>query len=159
MRLCSALIVLFLLSTSNTRAQDDESSQRSLKGIKGVQVVVDLSPGIEDDSGLTTIGLRTDVALKLQQASIPVLTTGDPQLYVGIKILASGDKSIWPYLVTVELRQPVALTRDPSILVPRAVTWYVVRWGDIGKENLRRLRNEVSDTLDMFIGNYFDVNQ
>jgi hypothetical protein len=158
MRLCAAFIVLFLFSTSTTLAQDDESSRRSLKGIKGVQVVLDLSPGIAEDSGLTTIGLRTDIEVKLRQASIPVFATGDPQLYVGIKILASSDKATWPYLVMVELHQPVVLTRDSSILAPRAVTWNVLRWGDVGKENLRRLRNEVYDTLDMFINAYLDVN-
>ena len=71
---------------------------------------------------------------------------------------ASSDKATRPYLVTVELRQPVVLARDSFDPGAARRYWNVVRWGDIGKENLRRLRDEVNDTLDIFIGNYFDVN-
>jgi hypothetical protein len=159
MRLYSAFIALFLLTTSTTRAQDDDFSRRSLKGIKGVHIVVDLSPGIAEDSGLSTIALRTDIELKLQQASIPVLATGDPYLYVGILVVPSSDKATWPYAVTVELHQPVALTRDSSITVQRAITWNVLRWGDVDKQNLRNLRTDVQDTVDMFINAYLAVNQ
>jgi hypothetical protein len=159
MRLYSAFIVLFLLSTSATHAQDDDFSRRSLKGIKGVKVVVDLSPGIAEDSGLTTIALRTDIQLKLQQASIAVLATGDLYLYIGIAVVPSSDKATWPYAVMVELHQPVALTRDSSIVAPRAITWNVLRWGDVDKQNLRSLRTDVQDTVDMFINAYLAVNQ
>jgi hypothetical protein len=159
MRPYFAFFVLLLVSSSTTRAQDDDFSRRSLKGIKGVQLVVDLSPGIAEDSGLTAIALRTDIELKLRQASIPVFATGDPYLYVGIAVLPSSDKAIWPYAVMVELHQPVALTRDSSILAPRAITWNVLRWGDVEKQNLRSLRNDVKDTVDMFINAYLAVNQ
>jgi len=43
--------------------------------------------------------------------------------------------------------------------VQRAITWNVLRWGDVDKQNLRSLRTDVQDTVDMFINAYLAVNQ
>jgi hypothetical protein len=120
MRLYAALIVLSLFTVPTAHAADDENSRITLRGLKGVQIIVNLSRDIEQNGGLTAKAIRTDVELKLRQAAIPVLATADPYLYVAVGIVPASDRVIWPYVIAIELRQPVVLTRDSSTLAPDA---------------------------------------
>lgn len=84
------LLVLFLLISPCAYAQDDFQIE-SLRGLKGVLVLVEaLKPEIEAD-GLRRDSIQTDVELKLRLAGIKVLTEeeclkepGCPWLYVYI---------------------------------------------------------------------------
>lgn len=101
MRLYTAFAVLFLFSAPIAHAGTDPIS---LRGLKGVAVIVeDLKPEVEQN-GLTTGAIQTDAELKLRQASIPVLASGEGGafLHISVNVLpTTGD--IWPYAITVEL--------------------------------------------------------
>jgi hypothetical protein len=159
MRIHTAFVVLFLLSAPIAHASNNEFSQLSLKGLKGVAVIIeDLKPEIEQN-GLTVTAIQTDVELKLRQAGIPISATGagNPSLHISVNILQS-TSAILPHVITIELRQTVFLTRDPSIIVPGAATWDVGVFGQVPKLNVRSLRDDVKDLVDRFINAYLAVN-
>jgi hypothetical protein len=160
MRLYTAFVVLFLLLAPIAHAIDSEDTRSSLRGLKGVEVIIDLSPRPEvEQNGLTASAIRTDVELKLRQAGIPVLATegGNPWLGVIINVLPSSG-TIWPYVITVELRQSAFLLRDSSILALGTVTWSVGSFGGVGKQDLRSVRDDAKDQVDKFINAYLAVN-
>ena len=130
MRLYAACIFVFFLFASPGRAGDDEKSRMSLRGLKGMQVVVEhLEPEVEQH-GLTTSALQTDVELKLRQAGIPMLDRAHNDV----------------------------LVRDPSIVVPIAQTGRVGSFGHVQRLEVRGLRDNVKDYVDKFINAYLAVN-
>jgi hypothetical protein len=65
---------------------------------------------------------------------------------------------LYAFGITVELRQAVALGREPSI-IEMATTWSSgLMLGTIGSAVLRNLRHEVADMVDTFINAYLAVN-
>lgn len=160
MRLYTAFAVLFLFSVPIAHAIDSQDTRSSLRGLKGVEVIIDLSPRPEaEQNGLTTSAIRTDVELKLRQAGIPVLATegGNPWLGVIVNVVPSSG-TIWPYAITVELRQNAFLLRDSSILALGTVTWSVGAISGVGKQDLSSVRDVVKDQVDKFINAYLAVN-
>ena len=157
MRLCTAFVVVSLISTPTAHALDNEISRRSLRGLKGVQVIVESQKPEVEQNGLMTGAIQTDVELKLRQAGIPVSDRGDAGLIVGVSVLTSSD-GLWPFMITVELDQTTALSRDPSIFLPAVPTWDVRVFGHVGKQNVRSLRDSVKDLVDQFINAYLTVN-
>jgi hypothetical protein len=160
MRFYAAFVVVFLFWAPIAHADDDENTRPSLRGLKGVAVIIeDLKPEIEQN-GLTVSAIRTDVELKLRQVGIPIIglvnTPGKPFLHISVDVLRS-ERPTWPYVITVELRQMIFLTRDPSISVHLA-TWDVSSFGTIPKQNLRNLRDSVKDLVDEFINVYLAAN-
>jgi hypothetical protein len=166
MRLYTAFVVLFLFSTPIARALDTEVSRSSLRGLKGVAVVIEELPTESEQNGLTVSAIRTDVELKLRQAGIvvaPLLdpaTAGDAALMVDVGILPDSNVNvpIWSFSIQVSLGQNAALLRDPSIFLPLATTWGVSGFGSVGKQNLRSVRDFVKDLVDKFINAYLTVN-
>src|SRR2546425_3316356 len=77
----------------------EEGARETLRGLKGVGVVVErVSPDAERD-GLTQSQLQTDVELRLRKAGIPALTQeecratpGHPFLYVNVNTHRDGFK-------------------------------------------------------------------
>jgi len=154
------LMVLFLLITSSVYGQTDIES---LRGLKGVYVIIEsLKPDIEAD-GLREDQIQTDVELKLRLAGIKVLTEeewekelGCPCLYV--KVSARKWESIYSCSTDVELHQDVYLVRDSSIRVFGAITWYKSSFGLIGEMKVYQIRDSIKDYVDEFINDYLSVN-
>jgi hypothetical protein len=68
------ILVLLLLASTGAQGGDTEGERATLRGLDGVQVVVeDLQPDVERN-GLTRQQLQTDVELRLRKAGIRVLT-------------------------------------------------------------------------------------
>ena len=164
---CSShLAVVLLLAASAATAGDDEFSRQSLKGLKGVGVLLeDLHADVEQD-GLNKTSIQTDVELKLRQAGITVLTQaerraapGGPFLYITVNTqqrpTAAG---LYAYSISVELSQNVQLERDPTIQIVGATTWSVGEVGTVGRDRLRGVRDGIKDLVDMFINAYLSVN-
>ena len=94
----------------------EEDARETLRGLKGVQVVVeDMDPDVERD-GLTKSQLQTDVELRLRKAGIQVLkeeerraTPGRPYLYVAVTTLKDRDGLSYAFAINVDLEQKVAL--------------------------------------------------
>jgi hypothetical protein len=163
-RALSLMAVLLVAATAAMPQLDDKFGRRSLRGLAGVEVLVeDLTPEAEAD-GLWKTAIQTDVELKLRQAGIKVLTQkqslaapGQPCLHILVTTLK--DQGQYIHGVSVELKQAVGLERDPSIAVFMATTWRgrgVL--GTVGREKLQQVRSEVKDQVDQFINAYLSVN-
>jgi hypothetical protein len=156
-------VVLSLCPASTAVAGDNDVTRSSLKGLQGVNVLIEeLKPTVER-AGLTEADIRTDVELKLRLAGITVLSDkqslaapGSPYLYVNVQVLDSDD-SLWPCSISVALEQSVTLRRNPQIGVV-AVTWSVTSVGSVGRLNVRGLRDSVKEGVDKFINAYLAAN-
>ena len=101
-----AFVVSVFLATPVQGQVEVVDETGTLRGLEGVEVLVE-SMDIEADwHGFSTVSIRNDVEQQLKAADIPVLTsdTGRPQpwLYVNIQMRAGGDrrKSIFCLLYT-----------------------------------------------------------
>jgi len=164
MRHYSACVVLFLSSISTALAQGDgEEARASLKGLRGVTVVVERLPPEVQQAGLTAADIRTDVEHKLRLAGIPVLSAGDvwaPTIYVNANVTKVVTKTnvFWPMSIEVQLQQPVRLKRDPTITL-FGTTWSATGVGETTKPLLRSsILDGVNGYVDQFITAYLAVN-
>jgi hypothetical protein len=135
----------------------------SLGGLKGVAVAVELlSPEIEKE-GLRTEDVKRDVAVRLRQAGIAVLTeedllreAGTPCLSVWLMGSKTGNE-LYACSIRVELSQKVILERSPSVHA-MASTWNVTSFGFVGMNPLRSIRNYLNGPLESFINAYLAEN-
>jgi hypothetical protein len=153
--------MVLLVAASAATAVDDELSRRSLKGLKGVEVVVESLKAEAERDGLDETSIQTDVELKLRLAGIAVLTKeerlaapGTPFLYINVNTQSG---SLYAYSISVQLEQDVRLDRDPSTRIS-ATTWSVTSVGTVGRNNLRDVRDSIKDIVDIFINAYLSVN-
>ena len=136
----------------------------TLRGLEGVEVLVE-SMDIEADwHGFSTVSIRDDVERQLKAADIPVLTsnTGRPQpwLYVNVQMRAGGDrrKSILAVSMSLQLKQAVTLARNPNLL-GLATTWSTSDGVNIlQEENLEQIRNRLQQLVDRFVDAYITAN-
>lgn len=141
------MIVLLFLSAihSPVRAQDEEQTRATLKGLRGVHVYVEeLRPEIEAE-GLTRMGLKEDAEQELRSGGVPVLAEhakaeGAPYLYIYLHVFRLPTQTRrYLFYIRVELNQQVMLERDPKIRSP-AVTWSDGGVGlDFSLENIRQI--------------------
>ena len=157
------LFLLALMLTPTANAQTDHRAQ-TLKGIQGMQVVVeDFAPPVVE-AGMTSEKLQTDVELKLRLAGIKVLTEsemlntpGYPTLYVVVTVLLT-DTGLWVNSVEIEFQQAVNLRRNGASFVS-ATTWRDRSVGMVGRSlAVESIRNAVKDHVDKFINAYLSVN-
>lgn len=154
-------IVLILALGSPTFAINGKSNRATLKGLKGIGVLVEnLAPEVEKE-GLVKDQLQTDVESKLRKAGIKVLTKeesaktpGEPYLYININLNTTKTESdIYPYSIDLLFIQKVSLLRDPKITT-YAVTWSTGGVGSVGKQILGQLRDNAKEVVDIFIKAY-----
>ena len=106
-------ILLITTGAEVSRAGDNKFSRWSLKGLKGVGVIVgDMEPEVER-AGLTQASIQTDVELKLRLAGIPLLSeeVSGVYLYVLVDVFPT-PLGYWPFDIHVALQQRVLLARD-----------------------------------------------
>ena len=141
-------------------AQDRERSQETLKGIKSVNVVIDLS-GVNQAAnfGLDEETVRTDTELQLRLAGVAVTSdTLDPLLGVVINGMEAVKGRFYFYVVEVQLYQPVVLMRDVSIRTD-AITWSTSTMLGLGRETLpASLREAIKDQTDVFVNGLLAAN-
>jgi len=163
MKVLLSLVLAFLITGGAVvaRAVDTEDTRQSLKGLKGIYVLVEeLKPEVER-AGLTEEAIQTDVELKLRLAGIPVLedlaNLASPYyLYVAVSTNHMSD-GIWPFHISVELVQKVLLDRDRST-ISYSSTWSTGSTGRVGKAKVRTVRDSIKDLVDRFINAYLSVN-
>ena len=152
-----ALFCVVVLLAVPARAQDDEQTRATLRGLKGVRIVVeDLSPALSD-RGITTNVVLAEVQLPLRQAAIPIdddsgrrPLPGDPVL--NVQVLASVDERFdqCAFAVRLELRQNTQLERDHGMAVS-ATTWSTGGLGEAGKDWRQVLREELAYYAGVFV--------
>jgi hypothetical protein len=156
---------LIVCSIGPAKASDSEIDRASLKGLQGVFVLVeDLNP-LEEQAGLKTADVQTDVEEKLKAAGIPLLsktqdidTPGMPTLYISVSVASSTTTDLWPFSIDVNLEQQATLKRSPDTFVPTAITWHVGSIGAVDKSNIRSIRDRVNEQVAKFVNAYLKVN-
>jgi hypothetical protein len=136
-------LALLLLTSTGAQGLDTEFERATLRGLNGVQVVVeDMAPDIVRD-GLTRQQLQTDVELRLRKAGIRVLTAeehqralGRPWLYVRVSTSQPSGLSSYSFAIEAELYQDTYLARNPDRTVS-AATWSPAgRIGTMGTDRM-----------------------
>jgi hypothetical protein len=138
-------------------AETGQSARQTLRGIKGVMVVVTgISPDAERE-GLKRADLLADVESRLKQAGIRVLSRnerfqapGQPHLYVRFIDQKRTDMELYAISIAVHLEQHVRLTRDAKVLVP-AETWGMTGVVSVGAKELQSVRRLVVEYVDLFV--------
>jgi len=159
-----AVLALAVGFVASAVAADTELERRMLAGLAGVYVLVgDMKPDAEKD-GLAGSTLQTDVELKLRQAGIRVLTSGEwlaapgnPSLYLFVGTVKN-ETGLYAYYINLELHQEVRLTRNPAI-TSLATTWHAPGFvGIVLDRNLSKVRDGVRDVVDQFLNAYLAAN-
>jgi hypothetical protein len=168
-RISFIISIVMFLSLINLGSASFAGDAEILRGLEGIDVVVEyLKPEIERD-GLLTSTLRTDFELKLRMAGIKVLskkqqveTAAAPYVYLNIQILKS-KSGLYATWVSVELNEMVMPIREYDVAMLRlekirwATTYKTV--GIIGiTPNLNAIRTAAKDEIDKFINTYLSVN-
>jgi len=157
------LVVLLFSISSAAHAIDSGYSRQSLKGIRGLHVLVEDLTEPTRETGFRKQKIEKDVETKLRVAGIRSLTQdqhlrveGQPYLYVAVSALQnpSADNLI-VYYFNVELIQNVLLERDSTVLVD-APTWSINRIG--ATHRTKQVKDELKDFVDRFISAYLSVN-
>lgn len=159
------LILVLGLAGSPAVAMDTELSRSTLKGLRGVSVMIEsLEPEVERD-GLSRSTIETDVELKLRQAGITVVPPGDQKnslgafLYVNVNaIQSSANRGLYAYSVHVAVNQVVRLVRDREVRTV-AATWSTGTIVIVGATRISAsVRENVRDQVDRFVNAYLAVN-
>ena len=138
-------------------AETGQSARQTLKGLKGVLVVVTgISPEAEKD-GLKKADLQADVEERLRRAGLRVLSRnerfqapGQPHLFVRFIDQKRSDMELYAISIAVHLVQMVRLARDGKVLVP-AETWGMTGVVSVGAKELQSVRTLVGEYVDMFV--------
>ena len=145
------------------RAERKTQERATLRGLQGVQVLVeDLRPEVER-AGLTKQQLTTDVELQLRKAGIRVFAKqerlrapGQPWLYVNVNTLLLSN-GLAAYNISVVLNQRASL--DINTSAANVVTWHSEGLGTVGVSYVSdTVRKYVRDHVDRFINAYLSVN-
>lgn len=159
-KLIPVIIILF-----SSMAQAQSIGKETLKGIKGMQVVIEmLGDDIEKD-GLRLSYIQNDVEVKLRIVGIKVLAEEDiqyepgmPFLHVKVNSCKNDELESYAFFVIGELKQNVKLERDYSIPCI-TTTWHSTGViGTIGAEDVNEIRDYVDDEVEEFIDDYLSVN-
>jgi len=161
-------VFIFVQAGSLVFAGDSKYTRRTLKGLKGVNVVAEsLSPEIEKE-GLTVRLIKTFMELELRRAGINVLTEeeslkekGRPFLHVTPTVMKEnmGGYHIYIFNISLDFKQDVFLKRDPNIHIGSlysASTWSTGYTGKTGF--LRDIRLVIKEQINIFINAYLSVN-
>jgi len=136
----------------------------SLKGLPGVEIVVEDLREDAERNGLTKTGIQTDVERKLQLAGVRVLTAEEsnqtpsaPALHVSVNTTQPDDGGLYAYGIQLELMQLMRSLVPPEAMVT-GVTWDAGAVGSISATNLRDVLNSVRDLVDEFINDWLTAN-
>lgn len=158
-------VTLVLASTSGPAEQSAEPPEReSLKGVTGVEVLVDPLDVEVEQLGLQTDRLQKEIQQRLQKAGVNVLTERErlktpTAATLVIRVDTLHDR-IGRYFYSIDMfvRQRVRLeTQAGSEL--SAVTWMKVgSIGTVADDNIKPIEAQVLQKADQFIKDYLAVN-
>jgi hypothetical protein len=158
-------ISVIIASTPSQAEQPAEVPEReSLRGLVGMEVLVEpLNIEIEE-RGLQTMKLQSDIRQRLQKADIKVLTERErlatpTAAMLAVRVDALHDR-IGRYFYSVDLLLTQRVRLEGNVAShPSAVTW--MKLGAIGvvaDDNVKHLEEQVLRKVDQFIKDYQAVN-
>jgi hypothetical protein len=147
------------------------SCEDCLKGLEGVEVLVEEVKAELENYNLTAIQIQTDVEAKLLEAEIKVLSKEEnekiqplrrPYLYVKINSRKlPWKREVIAYSVEVALKQFVTLPAQPKTARKPfyAPTWYENIVGAATPKDFAEIRDGVNQIMGKFIKAYQTANQ
>ena len=154
--LAVAIATGILTGTAASVAAQDENEREYLTDLREVNVFVDdLAPDAEA-AGLTRDGMEAAVEARLRERRVPLgrsQLAGD--LYVRVAT-HRGTTGLYAYFARVSLQQLVTIEGNQE----RAFvdTWDLDSLGTVGEANLPQVQRVVLQIVDVFIDDYFSVN-
>jgi hypothetical protein len=159
--------ILLIVSIVPSFGQLREHPDESLKGVKGIRVIVDYKGPVEDSYGLSRKQLQNAVELQLKVDGIKILTgeewshePGKPYLniiIVGTQV-GSGKSPTFFYSFATDLIQEVSLGRKPS-LKTEGSTWNQDYAFVVAKDDLREVTMKIGDVAREFAQSVHEANE
>jgi hypothetical protein len=166
-RWMSLILAMAAMSCPVAFGDDQPVFRKTLRGLPGVGVFVERIHPEAEQAGITRRQVQTEVAQRLREQGILVLTQpevrssfGRPSLAVNIQIASAENVPGEQYVVhiTVALKQHVLLERNTTMPAFEAATWEVAVLGVVGRDAFQRVREDVANLVDRFIQAYRSVN-
>lgn len=161
------MISTLLLFTLNFPASAWEllTPEQSLKGLKGVYLVITGINNAFEQAGINKVQLRNEIELKLVANGIRVfpeevvkVETNVPYLYITVNAMKAPNE-LYFYSIETELKQWVSIFRDKNIVV-FTPTWSTEMMGMTGEANVQYIvRKGVMDSVEKFSRAFLAVNQ
>lgn len=144
---------------------NDGYTRRSLYGLAGIQVVVELMLPREMAASVTDVELEVETERALQKAGIKVFdrdktiqVPGRPKLRILVHAVKSSNLPVHALFLEAALAQRASLERDNSIST-EANTWSLSAAGVVENPDLKpAIRNEVARATDQFITAFREQN-
>jgi len=137
----------------------------TLRGLREVSVLVEYLPDDVEREGLSQEHLTRDIAVRLRQAGLRVLTIseianspGAPYLYVAVYPLPGPSVNFNAYAIGLTLKQLVQLSRNPT------TEFFATTWEgpapptSLSAPSVLDIRTRLSDAVERFIIDYQAVN-
>ncbi len=149
------LVIFFVLSINYSAfAQNDDLIKKSLKGIKTINVIIDIS------NELTRLGITEDLIqntaeLRLRHGGLPIKTS-TPFLAIEVNCVKTQD-SRFVFHMSLSLHELVNLWRNPKdTLIVK--TWEKAGFGLVETDYLRIIKEKVEDFVDEFLNDWLAAN-
>jgi hypothetical protein len=153
-----ALVSLLATAVQGLAFTDSEDSRETLRGLPGVQVVIEHLTDAAKRIGLTEAQLQTAVELRLRKAGIRVFPTTEPGIsLLVIQVTTVERLGLYAYYVDVSLLQSVSVAHNFTSAY--ASTWTAGWLGTVGTTQARSaIRETVGEQVDRFLNAYLAVN-
>ena len=158
-------VLLLLAGAANANAQMFVSTGAdTLRGLPGIEVIVDsLQPELES-GGLTNAVLRADVEGRLRKGGVTIYPSqmanpspAKPYLYISLNALTLPEGAGYALGVQVHLRQTLRSPVTNSNIV-NAMTWDVHNVLAVPTSGLQSVRAEVLTFIDQFVEDWTRVH-
>lgn len=158
------LLVAVLMSLGPVTHATGKIGRESLKGIKALEVAVEVLGDDERQAGLTRSSLKVLVEVRLRKAGIKVVDSsstepGAPWLYLNVGCVPDrmGQKIVaFTYSNRLELKQGALLERNSRLAI--ATTWASHWFGHCGTQRLTAIERSVERLVDEFIDDFLAMN-
>ena len=152
----AVMAAAILTAIAAPAAAQDENEREYLTDLREVNVFVDDLAADAEAAGLTRDGIEAAVEARLRERRVPMgrsQLAGD--LYVRVAT-HRGTTGLYAYFARVSLQQLVTIEGNQE----RAFvdTWDLDSLGTVGEANLPQVQRVVLQIVDVFIDDYFSVN-
>ena len=151
----AAVAALLLGAAASAGAQNDDEREY-LEDLREVNVLVEELPPEVEAAGLTRDGIDAAIEERLRERRVPIgrsRLAGDLYVRIGTH---RGSTGLYAYFARVSLQQLVTIEGNRH----RAFvdTWDLESLGLVGEGNLPQVEQVVLEIVDVFIEDYFAVN-
>ncbi|MCY4028149.1 MAG: hypothetical protein OXH75_17775 [Acidobacteria bacterium] len=151
----AAVTALLLGAAASAGAQNDDEREY-LEDLREVNVLVEELPPEVEAAGLTRDGIEEAIEERLRERRVPIgrsRLAGDLYVRIGTH---RGSNGLYAYFARISLQQLVTIEGNRH----RAFvdTWDLESLGLVGEGNLPQVQQVVLEIVDVFIEDYFSVN-